>query len=141
MASAANDLPVPGAPWNRHVRPCCSVEPKPHCPNSTDLHTQSHITRYVTLTHLAFSYCTISISDLLSLSVTMILSSPLEGTTRWWKSFILSMPLSCRLAPWRRSFCDTVGLSPSRDTAMDRADSMAFFMKPPVSSNLNASSF
>ena len=56
-------------------------------------------------------------------------------------TFILSLPLSCRLAPWSRSFWQTKGLSPSRDTAMDSAERMAFLMKPPVSSNLKASSF
>ena len=56
-------------------------------------------------------------------------------------TFILSRPLSCRLAPCRRSFWQTTGWSPSRDTAMERAERMAFLMKPPVNSKRRDRSF
>ena len=50
-------------------------------------------------------------------------------------TFILSLPLSWKPAPWAKSFWVTTGLSPSLDTAMETADKTAFLMKPPVSSN------
>ena len=108
--------------------------------------------------NLAFSNCTISCSDFVNSSGRMILSKPALGITLRWKSyryyntelrgycpshvgtFIVSLPLSCRLAPLRRSSCLTKGPSPSRDTAMDRADKTAFLMKPPVSSKRRESS-
>ena len=70
----------------------------------------------------------------------MTSSRPATGTTRRSKSFIRSLPLSCRLAPWSKSFWQTTGLSPSRDTAIDRAERIAFLMKPPVNSKRSDSS-
>mmetsp|Transcript_23786 Transcript_23786/g.60833 ORF Transcript_23786/g.60833 Transcript_23786/m.60833 type:complete len:222 (-) Transcript_23786:302-967(-) len=67
-------------------------------------------------------------------------SSPCCGTMPRSKLDMARRPRSWCEAPAWRSAIVTVGVSPSRATAIDSAESHAFLMKPPWSSYLRASS-